>query len=83
MPFVRHGTTVTARQLLAELLDEATRREFVMSTSGPGDAVMWTTAPCPSAPPVGLHQGALDDPHHHLVDRLPHGLAEVRPPVVH
>ena len=73
-----------ARQLLAELLDEATRREFVYTHKWrPGDAVMWDNR-------AMLHRGR---PWDYSKERSmirttisatdADGLAEVRPPVVH
>ena len=60
-----------ARQLLAELLDEATRREFVYAHKWrQGDAVMWDNrAMLHRGRPWDYTQGAVDDPHHHLGDR--------------
>ena len=73
-----------ARQLLAQLLDEATRREFVYSHKWrQGDAVMWDNR-------AMLHRGR---PWDYTRERSmirttisatdADGLAEVRPPVVH
>jgi alpha-ketoglutarate-dependent 2,4-dichlorophenoxyacetate dioxygenase len=73
-----------ARQLLAELLDEATRREFVYTHKWrQGDAVMWDNR-------AMLHRGR---PWDYKKERSmirttisatdADGLAEVRPPVVH
>ena len=62
-----------ARQLLAQLLDEATRREFVYTHKWrQGDAVMWDNrAMLHRGRPWDYKQGTLDGPHHHLGDRLP------------
>jgi alpha-ketoglutarate-dependent 2,4-dichlorophenoxyacetate dioxygenase len=73
-----------ARQLLAQLLDEATRREFVYAhTWRQGDAVMWDNR-------AMLHRGR---PWDYKKERSmvrttisatdADGLAEVRPPVLH
>ena len=73
-----------ARQLLAQLLDEATRREFVYSHKWrQGDAVMWDNR-------AMLHRGR---PWNYTQERTmvrttisatdADGLNEVRPPVVH
>jgi alpha-ketoglutarate-dependent 2,4-dichlorophenoxyacetate dioxygenase len=73
-----------ARQLLAQLLDEATRRDFVYShTWREGDAVMWDNR-------AMLHRGR---PWDYSKERsmvrttisatAADGLGEVRPPVVH
>ena len=60
-----------ARQLLAELMDETTRREFVYvhkwRTGRRGDVGQPRHAP--SRPAVGLQQGTLDGAHHHLRHR--------------
>jgi len=60
-----------ARQLLAQLLDEATRREFVYTHKWrQGDAVdVGQPRHAPSRPAVGLQQGTLDGAHDHLCDR--------------
>ena len=60
-----------ARQLLAQLLDEATRREFVYTHKWrQGDAVMWDNrAMLHRGRPWDYTQGTLDGPHHHLGDR--------------
>ena len=73
-----------ARQMLAQLLDEATRREFVYTHKWrTGDAVMWDNR-------AMLHRGR---PWDYAKERsmvrttisatVADGLAEVRPPVVH
>jgi alpha-ketoglutarate-dependent 2,4-dichlorophenoxyacetate dioxygenase len=73
-----------ARQLLAQLLDEATRREFVYSHKWrQGDAVMWDNR-------AMLHRGRpWDYTHERTMVRITisatdaDGLNEVRPPVLH
>jgi alpha-ketoglutarate-dependent 2,4-dichlorophenoxyacetate dioxygenase len=73
-----------ARQLLAELLDEATRREFVYSHQWrEGDAVMWDNR-------AMLHRGRPWDYSRErsmvrtTISATPaDGLDEVKPPVVH
>ena len=60
-----------ARQLLAQLLDEATRREFVYTHKWrQGDAVMWDNrAMLHRGRPWDYKQGAVDGSHHHFGDR--------------